>query len=256
MRYSLKNRCVLVTGGSRGLGAVICEKFAAEGAHIMVNFVSNRAKAQEVANKASSYGAKAFTCQGDVGVPRDNARIVRETVEALGGLDIIIANAGWTKFSDFKDLEALSLDQWNKCWAINTTSHLQLVQAAKPIFDKNPDGGIYLITSSIAGITQSGSSMAYSVTKAAGLHLMKCIASSQGPKLRINAILPGQLLTEWGLQLSEEQLAEEKDEAVLKHETYLDDCADMYVAVAKNSSLTGQEIVVDAGLTIAWSSRF
>ena len=93
-------------------------------------------------------------------------------------------------------------------------SHLKLMQVAGPIFDTNPDGGVYLLTSSIAvcqipvqvlleakyvpqSKVQGGSSMAYSVTKAAGVHLMKCIAATQAPKTRINAILPGLLLTEW-----------------------------------------------------------
>lgn len=70
-------------------------------------------------------------------------------------------------------------------------AHLQLLQAAQPIFDKNEQGGSYIITSSVAGVSTGGSSMGYSVTKAAGLHLMKCLAASQGSKLRINAVLPG-----------------------------------------------------------------
>jgi NAD(P)-dependent dehydrogenase (short-subunit alcohol dehydrogenase family) len=96
--------------------------------------------------------------------------------------------------------------------------HLQLMQAAGPIFNANPEGGAYIISSSVAGISQGGSSMAYSVTKAAGLHLMKCIASTQGPKTRINAVLPGLLLTEWGLQYTEERQKQIKNAAALKHE--------------------------------------
>ena len=95
------------------------------------------------------------------------------------------------------------------------------MQAAGPIFDSNLDGGVYLISSSVAGISQGGSSMAYSVTKAAGLHLMKCIATTQGPKTRINAVLPGLLLTEWGLKYSEERQKALKDAAPLKHEVSL-----------------------------------
>ncbi|KAK7416720.1 hypothetical protein QQX98_005046 [Neonectria punicea] len=220
MPYSLKDRRVLVTGGSRGLGAL----------HM-----------PEVCRRR--------------GIPEDNIRIVNETVAKLGGLDITVANAGWTRFSDFSDLGALSLEEWDKCWATNTMAHLQLMQAAGPIFNANPEGGVYLITSSIAGRTQSGSSMAYSVTKAAGLHLMKCIAATQGPKLRINAVLPGQLLTEWGLQFTDEEIAQEQSESILKHETYLDDCADAYISLAKHTSMTGQQITVDAGLTISWESR-
>ena len=86
----------------------------------------------------------------DAGVADDNVRIVKETVETLGGLDIIVANAGWTRFSTFSDLNDLSHDEWNKCWATNTMAHLQLMQQAGPIFNKNADGGVYLITSSVA----------------------------------------------------------------------------------------------------------
>jgi NAD(P)-dependent dehydrogenase (short-subunit alcohol dehydrogenase family) len=171
-------------------------------------------------------------------------------VEALGGLDIIVANAGWTRFSNFNDLHDLSHDEWNKCWATNVMSHLQLMQEAAPIFNANPDGGVYLISSSVAGISTGGSSMAYSVTKAAGLHLMRCLAVTQGPKIRVNAVLPGLLLTEWGLKYPQEAQQAIKERAALKHETKLDDCADAYIAAAKNSSQTGQKIVVDAGLII------
>ena len=105
-------------------------------------------------------------------------------------------------------------------------SHLQLMQEVAPIFNSNPDGGVYLISSSVAGITTSGSSMAYSVTKAAGLHLMKCLAATQGPKIRVNAVLPGLLLTEWGLKYPQDAQKMIKERAALKQETKLDDCAD------------------------------
>lgn len=64
MPYTLKGRKVLVTGGSRGLGAVICEKFAIEGAHIMVNYVNNEDRAKEVAKRAETHGVKAFVIRG------------------------------------------------------------------------------------------------------------------------------------------------------------------------------------------------
>jgi len=71
------------------------------------------------------------------------------------------------------------------------------MQAVLPTFNANPDGGVYIITSSIAGRTLGGSSMPYSVTKAAQLHLMRCLAKTQGPRIRVNAVLPGWLETEW-----------------------------------------------------------
>jgi NAD(P)-dependent dehydrogenase (short-subunit alcohol dehydrogenase family) len=74
---------------------------------------------------------------------------------------------------------------------------MALLREALPTFNKNPQGGVFIITSSIAGTSIGGSSMAYSVTKAAQLHLMRCMAQTQGPKVRVNAVLPGLLLTEW-----------------------------------------------------------
>jgi NAD(P)-dependent dehydrogenase (short-subunit alcohol dehydrogenase family) len=71
------------------------------------------------------------------------------------------------------------------------------MREAAPTFNANPDGGVFIISSSIAGRLTGGSSMPYSVTKAAQLHLMRCLASTQGPKVRVNAVLPGLLMTEW-----------------------------------------------------------
>ncbi|MCJ1243477.1 hypothetical protein MMC30_000674 [Trapelia coarctata] len=251
MPYSLKGRNVLVTGGSRGLGALIAEKFAAEGCSVAINYVSNLERAKQTAEKIEKeYGAKTVVVQGDVGVLADCQKVVRESLAGLGGLDIIISNAGWTKFSDFGDLNALSEEDWDKCWAVNVKGNMHLLREAIPTFNANADGGVFLITSSIAGISQSGSTMAYSVTKAAGLHLMKCLAVTQGPKVRINAVLPGLMLTEWGAKFTPERLQALKDRAALKQETLLDDCADAFVSAAKNTSMTGQNIQIDSGLMI------
>jgi NAD(P)-dependent dehydrogenase (short-subunit alcohol dehydrogenase family) len=80
---------------------------------------------------------------------------------------------------------------------------MALVREALPTFNQNPEGGVFIITSSVAGTSLGGSSMAYSVTKAAQLHLMRCLANTQGKKVRINAVLPGLLLTEWVSKVSE-----------------------------------------------------
>jgi NAD(P)-dependent dehydrogenase (short-subunit alcohol dehydrogenase family) len=78
---------------------------------------------------------------------------------------------------------------------------MALLRAALPTFNANAEGGAFIVTSSVAGIAASGSSMPYSVTKAAGLHLVKCLATTQGPKIRVNAVLPGLLLTEWACSI-------------------------------------------------------
>ncbi|KAL8642630.1 MAG: hypothetical protein Q9228_000679, partial [Teloschistes exilis] len=177
---------------------LIAERFAAEGSNVAINYNASEDRAKQVAEKIKkTTDVKVIIVKGDQGVLADCENTVQKTIDGLGGIDIIVSNAGWTKFTQFGDLDALSEEEWDKCWAVNCKGNLHLLRKALPTFNANPDGGIYLMTSSIAGINPSGSTMAYSVTKAAGLQLMKCLASTQGPKVRVNAVLPGLLLTEW-----------------------------------------------------------
>ncbi|KAM0711822.1 hypothetical protein Q7P35_001191 [Cladosporium inversicolor] len=251
MPYSLKGRNVLITGGSRGLGAEIACAFAAEGSNIAINYANNASAAQTLASELESkHGVRATILKADAGSTSEVTSLVKDATTALGGLDIVIANAGWTRFSEFADLDALTDDEWDRCWKTNVLGVKALAAAAVPVFNSNAEGGVVLVTSSIAGRSIGGSSMAYSVTKAAQLHLVKCVAKTQGKKVRCNAVLPGLLLTEWGLEYGEEKIGALKEAAVLGRETDLQDCANMFVSLAQNTSITGQHIQVDSGLAI------
>ncbi|KAL6715011.1 hypothetical protein ACLMJK_007272 [Lecanora helva] len=241
---------------AEGRGALVAEKFAAKGCNVAVNYNSSKDRAEQVvANVQERYEVKGLVIHGDMGILADCEKTVHEAIDGLGGLDIIIANAGWTKFTTFGDLDALTEEEWDKCWAVNCKSNLHLLRKALPTFNANPDGGVFLVTSSVAGISVSGSTMAYSTTKAAGLHLVKCLAATQGPRVRVNAILPGLLLTEWGANFTPEKIQSSKDKAYLKKETELEDCADAFVATAINSSMTGQNIQIDSGLAMLGQAR-
>jgi NAD(P)-dependent dehydrogenase (short-subunit alcohol dehydrogenase family) len=249
MVYSLKSRRVLITGGSKGLGAEIARKFAAEGSNLAINYNSDTSTAEALASELSTtYNITAIALRGDAASTDEMTSLIHTTVAKLGGLDIIIGNAGWTRFTEkpFSDLSALSYEDWDRCFAVNVKGNHALLAAAMPIFTSNPDGGVFLMTSSIAGRAVQGSSMAYSVTKAAQLHLMKCLAQTQGAegKVRINAVCPGLLLTEWGQKFGEERIEMIKKAAVLRRETDLGDCADAFVMLARNGSITGQAVSV------------
>lgn len=238
MPYTLKDRRVLVTAGSRGLGALVAEKFAREGAHVAINYVEREAPARELADRlARECGVRTAVIRGDAGVIKDCERCVRETVDAFGGIDIIIGNAGWTRFAKFADLDDMQEHEWDKCYAVNVKGQMAVLRAALPHFNANPDGGAFIITSSVAGVKPTGSSMPYCVTKAAGLHLMKCLAATQGPKVRVNAVLPGLLMTEWGQKFPPERIKEMESRAALKMTTDLEDCADAFIMLAKNTSM-------------------
>ncbi|KAF2004850.1 short-chain dehydrogenase/reductase-like protein SDR [Amniculicola lignicola CBS 123094] len=252
MPYDLKGRNILITGGSRGLGEVLCHTFASQGCNIVINYFNRVEAADEVKSAIESkYGVKAVVMKGDMCSTAEAKRCVEESIIALGGLDIVIGNAGWTKFTTFGDLDAMDEDEWDKCWAANVKVPLALLKAAKPTFEANPEGGCFISTGSIAALTQGGSSMAYAVTKAAQFQLIKCLGLTQGHKIRVNTVLPGLLLTEWGQKYSPEKIEALKQTAPLKHETFLQDCADAFVMLAKNTSMTGMRIQVDAGLQIS-----
>ncbi|KAL4896463.1 putative NADP(+)-dependent dehydrogenase [Aspergillus ambiguus] len=251
MSYSLRNRNALITGGSRGLGALVAQKYAAEGCNIAINYMSSKDVAEKLAAELQTqYKVKAITIQGDASRKDDCINAVRTTIAQLGGLDIVVSNAGWTKMTNFADLDAMDDDDWDKCWTTNVKGHFHLFKEALPTFNANPDGGVFLLTSSTAAVTASGSSLPYAVTKAAGLHLIKCLAQSQGSKVRVNAVLPGLLLTEWGQRFPPEKIQGYKNKAVLGSVPEVEDAANAFVMLAKNASMTGQGIQVDSGFAI------
>ncbi|KAK6338303.1 hypothetical protein TWF730_002367 [Orbilia blumenaviensis] len=256
MTYNLSGRNVLVTGGSRGIGEAISERFAEKGANIAINYVSDASRAEALKDRllatysSANPGFKVVTVQADVGKKEECERLVKESIEGLGGLDVIASNAGWTKFVQFADLDGLSEEDWDKCYAVNCKANVWLLKAAKPTFDSNPDGGSLIICASTAALAPSGSSMAYAVSKSAALHLMHCLAVSSGPKIRVNAVCPGLVLTEWGNKFPQELKDRYLGMTQTKKHVEAVDVADAFVFISQNVAMTGQKIVIDGGVVI------
>jgi NAD(P)-dependent dehydrogenase (short-subunit alcohol dehydrogenase family) len=114
------------------------------------------------------------------------------------------SNAGWTRITNFSNLdEGLEDSDWDKCLRYNVKAHLWLCHAARSHLEASE--GSFITTASLAGVKPSGSSLPYSVTKAALIHLTKALATICAPKIRVNAVSPGLILTDWGMQFSEEK---------------------------------------------------
>ncbi|KAK9483400.1 hypothetical protein V1527DRAFT_473359 [Lipomyces starkeyi] len=260
MVYDLTDRVVLITGSSAGLGAVLAHAFAAEGCHIILNHSSStdtsisRASATESALKSAYPDRKVGIIRANCAEESENIKLVSEAIALSkswgceGRIDGVIANAGWTRFSAINDLDAVTWSDFEKCFAVNVQSPFVLLRELRDTMNKNADGGFFIMTSSVAGEHPSGSSLAYCVSKAANLHLMRCLAAHQGPNIRVNAVKPGVLATEWGLKFGREKLDAIFDSTVLKTETTLENCALIYVMLAKNDSITGEAIKIDGGL--------
>ena len=133
---------------------------------------------------------------------------------------------------------------------MNVKSHLWLLYAAKPHLEASEDGGSFITVASLAGVRPSGSSLPYSVTKAAQIHLMKGLSVICGPKIRCNTISPGLMMTEWGQKFPEKSVKAVTERGALKRLAEPDDVAEQVKTMALSKSMTGQNVVVDCGIAI------
>ncbi|KAF4636716.1 hypothetical protein G7Y89_g1366 [Cudoniella acicularis] len=254
------NAVILITASSAGLGAETARAFAATGARVILNYNSNQSKAEAVIKELESLQPETLKSDGDGGkekrfiaIKADASRreeigwLVEEGVKRMGRLDCVVSNHGWTRIRNFQDLDDnLEESDWDVCFNFNVKSHLWAFHAAKKHLEKTD--GSFITTASTAGVIPSGSSIAYSVTKAAQIHLVKALASISGPHIRVNSVSPGLLLTEWGLQFSQAAIDRTIDKSVLKRIATVEDCARQIVCITNNSSQTGTNTVIDGGL--------
>jgi len=254
----MTTKVALITASSAGLGAAVAKALAPTH-RVVINYFSRPEKANEVikecesipAQYKSSSGPRFHIIQGDMGKRSDITRLVKETVDTMGRLDVVVSNQGWTKVTNFFDLEDnLEEDVWDKCFNYNVKSHLYLFHAAKPHFEANEDGGSFVTVASLAGVKPSGSSLPYSVTKAAEIHLTKGLATISGPKIRCNSISPGLMMTEWGQKFSDAKVKAATEKGALKSLATVEDVADQIKSMAMSKSMTGQNVVVDCGIAI------
>jgi NADP-dependent 3-hydroxy acid dehydrogenase YdfG len=145
------------SGGSAGLGASIASKLADEGCTVAINYANSTERAEKTLASLSGQGHVAI--QADAFTKEGMQSLIVQAIEKLGGLDILILNSSWTKFGDFKDLNALEDDDWRLVYERNVLANLWATQAAEKELKKNQ--GTIVITSSRAGLIAGGSSMAY-----------------------------------------------------------------------------------------------
>ncbi|KAF6841563.1 short-chain dehydrogenase [Colletotrichum musicola] len=245
----------LVTAGSAGLGAAAAKLFARTGYNVAVNYASNAERAESLLQELRSLSTLPVDRQrfrairADLSKKEELVQLVGQAVEALGRLDVVFSNGGWTRIRNIQDLDDnVDEDDWDRCFNMNVKSHLFLMHAARPYLEEAD--GAFITTASLAGVKVSGSSMAYSVTKAAQIHLVKALAIAAGPRIRVNSVSPGLLLTDWGMQFSEEQREAARERTRLKRLPTVDDVADQVLCFARSRSVTGANAVIDGGLSL------
>jgi len=243
-----KGAVALVTGGNGGLGQRICHALAEEGAHVAVMCARSREQAESVASElASRYqiNARAFVCDITDGAAVD--RLIGDVTKAFGRLDILINDAAYNLSIPFGDLDNLTMEVWEKIMAVNLTGPMRLTKAVAPVMKAQGQGRIVNIAS-VAGLSPTGSSIAYAVSKAGLIHLTRCMAVSLAPETLVNCVAPGLLEgTRATANLKSEQIERSASSSLLKKAADKDDCADMVVTMCRTETMTGQTVVIDAG---------
>ena len=189
----LKGKVALVTGGNGGLGQRICHALAKEGAHIAVMYAKSREQAEGVASELKSQyqvNAHAFAC--DITDDAAVKGLIGEVTKVFGRIDILINDAAYNLSIPFGDLDSLSMEVWDRIMATNLTGPMRLIKAAAPVL-KAQGGGRIVNIASVAGLSPTGSSIAYAVSKAGLIHLTRCMAVALAPETLVNCVAPGLL---------------------------------------------------------------
>ncbi len=189
----LEGRVALVTGGSRGIGRAVCERLAAAGAAVGVNYRSGKEQAEEVVSAVESAGGRGFAVQGDVSEYDDAVRIVEQTVGALGGLHILINNAGIAKDDLIYNMDPTA---WLEVMKVNFGGTFNCTKAALPVFMRQREGAIVNVSSVMGERGWTGEAN-YSASKGAVNAFTRCCAVEFARfGIRVNAVLPGFAPTE------------------------------------------------------------
>lgn len=190
---TLKNKRAFITGASQGIGAAIAEALIDAGADVCLHYFQSDATPRALAKKAQSRGQRAQVLQADLRKEPEAIAVVKQAVDFLGGLDVLINNAG--SLVARRKLEEVDLEFWNEVIAINMTTMMFVTRAAVPELIKAGASSIVNIASLAGRKGGHGGSLVYSSTKGAVITWTRALAAELGPKgVRVNCVAPGLIL--------------------------------------------------------------
>jgi 3-oxoacyl-[acyl-carrier protein] reductase len=215
----LQGAIALVTGGGTGLGRAITLALAREGVRVAVNYSRSESDARATVAEVEQMAGQAVAVRADVSDEADVRAMVAQVVERFGRLDVLVNNAGVTRYIPLKDVDAVRAEDFDRILAVNVKGAFLCAQAAAPYLRRDGNGKIVNVAST-AGLAPEGSSVPYIVSKAGLIMLTTCLAKALAPDIQVNAVAPGYLETRWlGMYFPEDKQREILEDAALKPAT-------------------------------------
>jgi len=241
----LTGKVVLVTGGGGGIGSAICRRLAAAGAQVIINYNSNAAKAQAVADSLA--GENHLVVQASVTDSAALQQMAAQVADQYGTLDLLVNNAGITRPVPHADLDGLD-DEWiDRIFQTNVRGAFACVRAFKALLMVG-EGGTVVNISSVAAVTGIGSNVAYCASKAAMDSMTRSLARALAPKIRVVSVSPGWVWGEYASRMEPTYIQEQINKTPLGRIAQPEDVAEAVLAVATSLAFsTGCIIPVDGG---------
>ena len=252
MTSEMTRPVAIVSGSATGIGAACAVAFAERGLNVMVNYTRSEREANDVVEQCKAVDADAIAVRADVADDDACRMLAARAVEQWGRVDVLVNNAGITRFADTQDLGALQKTDFDDVFAVNVTGAYQLTRAVEQALRKSPVAAVVNV-SSHSGFSGIGSSIAYAASKGALNTMAQSLARSLAPAIRVNAVCPGFVDTRWmQARLDDAALASFKERvkaiAPLKRIVQPRDVADAVTWFALQArAVTGQLLVIDSG---------
>jgi 3-oxoacyl-[acyl-carrier protein] reductase len=248
----LDGKTALVTGAASGIGLATVELFAERQAKVALNHLPDDARGAAAVERLRAQGHAVIAAPGDVAQAGSAENMVRHAIEALGRLDFLVNNAGTSATVEPiapADLDRLDDAFWASIIATNLIGPFRCTRAAAPALKATH--GAVCNTASVAGRNMPGSSMAYGASKAALINLTKNLARALAPEVRVNAVAPGFVDTEWTRAWPAARKRASIERALLKRAcTPADIAAAIVFLCADGRMITAQTLVVDGGYSL------